>query len=502
MTAQQRLSRRTILAGTAASLAMPWPLRWAKAQPATLALNLPESAWKELAGKVSGGVIRPGDPRFLMLAKPENLRYFHPPGANGQPGEDSPSAVVRPRNAREVSNVIKWAQKTGCPIVPRSGGHSYAGCSTAPGLVVHSGAMRDVKLNRGSGLLETGGGVLNSDVFVALKNTERSIVHGRCGAVGLSAYLMGGGIGLAMREHGVGCDLAQSVELVLANGDIVRAGASGPDKDLFWAVRGGGGGNLAYATRWWLNSVPGPNVVAFAAKWETATPEIFTRLLRTLEKAPDQMGAQMALAITSPNGPWPNEIDLFGQFTGSMARFNEIMGTVLEHSINTIVELPYWDAQEFFEINAVPNYYQEISIFASEVTDRCVDESFAIARDFPGRGARGRLTFFLTGGKINTIKPDATAFVHRSSHWLINPILEWDEGFKVDDHLKWQRDALGRFAAILGDVQSYQNFPDPELADHEKAYWAGNLARLQHVKKRVDPKGVFTPPHNQGIPAF
>jgi len=53
---------------------------------------------------------------------------------------------------------------------------------------------------------------------------------------------------------------------------------------------------------------------------------------------------------------------------------------------------------------------------------------------------------------------------------------------------------------MLGQPGSYQNFPDPALDDHAKAYWGSNLSRLSQIKKKYDPNSVFTPPRNQGIP--
>jgi FAD binding domain/Berberine and berberine like len=503
MHAQPRLTRRAMLSGSVASLALPWVLQGARAAPAP---GISDAAWKKLAGKITGGVLWPNDPRFVALTRPENLRYYNPPATpDASPDPDAPFAVVRPHDAKEVADAILWAQDVGCPMVARSGGHSYAGCSTIRGLVIHLGNMRQVKYNPNSSLLEVGGGALNGDIFAALRPSKRAIVHGRCPAVGISAFLMGGGIGLAMREHGVGCDLVDSVELVLADGKKVRASASNEYKELFWAVRGGGGGNLGVATRWRLHTVPVDKFIAFTANWWSSgkKPEIFKRLVRALEAAPEQMGAQMSVFVTALNSPLPNRISLTGQFRGPLAKFQTILGSALAGAEQkAVLELPYWQAQEFFEIEAEPNRYQETSLFADELSDPLIEEAFSLSRTLPGTAATARLTFFLTGGRVNKIKPDATAFVHRSSQWLINPIVEqWPADYaKVDDDLKWQRKVLNRFAEILGGSSCYQNFSDPELDNHAEAYWGANLSLLSKVKAAFDPRSVFTPPRNQGIP--
>jgi FAD/FMN-containing dehydrogenase len=308
-----------------------------------------------------------------------------------------------------------------------------------------------------------------------------------------------------MREHGVGCDLVDSVELVLADGKKVRASASNEYKELFWAVRGGGGGNLGFATRWRLHTVPVDKFIAFTANWWSSDKkqEIFKRLVRALEAAPEQMGAQMSVFVTALNSPLPNRISLTGQFRGPLAKFQTILGSALAGAEQkAVLELPYWQAQEFFEIEAEPNRYQETSLFADELSDTLIEEAFSLSRTLPGTAATARLTFFLTGGRVNKIKPDATAVVHRSSQWLINPIVEqWPADYaKMDDDLKWQRKVLNRFAEILGGSSCYQNFSDPELDNHAEAYWGANLSLLSKVKAAFDPRSVFTPPRNQGIP--
>jgi FAD/FMN-containing dehydrogenase len=503
MAAGPRLSRRALLSGAAAGFALPWVRRGARAAPAP-ASAISDKAWRELGKKVTGGVMRPPDPRFLLLTTPENLRYYNPPATPDGPADpDAPFAVVRPRDAREVAAAILWAQENRCRMVPRSGGHSYAGCSTVPGLVIHAGAMRQVRYDPDTKLLEFGGGVLNGDVFDGLRHANHTIVHGRCRAVGLSSYLMGGGIGLAMREYGVGCDLVDSVELVLADGRIVRASAANAYKDLFWAVRGGGGGNLGFATRWWLRPVPADNLIAFAADWWPGpdTPGVFTRLVRALEASPEQMGAQMSITVTPLNQRESNQISLIGQFRGPRARFEAVLGKALADARRqTVVELPYWDAQEFAEIEATPNRYQETSLFAEELSDRVIRSALRLSRTLPRPGAEARLTFFLTGGRMNRVKSDATAFVHRSSRWLINTILGWKGGDDPADYLKWQRTVHDSLRRLLGGAGCYQNFPDPGLDDHAVAYWGADLARLSKVKAAYDPHGVFTPPRDQGIP--
>jgi FAD/FMN-containing dehydrogenase len=128
------------------------------------------------------------------------------------------------------------------------------------------------------------------------------------------------------RDYGLGCDQVDKVELVLANGQPRTVSASAPsqeDKDLFWAVCGGGG-NLGFVTKWWLRTQPADDVVAFRARWKPKLlgkeRDIFTSLVRALEKSSNRMGAQVSIFATTRSSGEPNQVTLTGQLRGNTHR--------------------------------------------------------------------------------------------------------------------------------------------------------------------------------------
>ena len=527
MQAKSQLSRRALLSGAAASFALPWVPRGSRALSSPI---VSDAAWRELDRNITGGVQRPGDPRFVPLTQPENLRYYNPPGLGGSPDPDAPFGVVRPHTAEEVAFAIKWARENNLPMVPRSGGHSYTGCSTVLGLVINSSAMQCVSVKHG--LIEAGGGALFGNLLDTLRHIKTdcntgcyTITHGRCRGVGLSAYLMGGGLSLDSPYAGMGCDRVEKVEIVLADGRCVIASDT-EHQDLFWAVRGGGGGNLGFATKWWLNPLAVQEVAAFYGIWrlgDNNSRSVFRSLVRAFEKAPDRMGAQIIVSTSSATfaGPLRYEIRLACLLHGSREEFDAILGPTLAEadraesneckfsncSSKVCLELPYWDAQEFFEIQAIPNRYQETSVFAPEVSDAFIDEMFDIWATWPASVAAARWSIYRLGGKVSTYAPDATAYVHRPYPWVISTDIDWN-GCRSDDkqcinnlqvNLDWQRKVQNTFSEKLGGHGSFYNFPDPGLAEPARAYWGKNLPRLLEVKRRYDPDSVFTPPRNQGI---
>jgi FAD/FMN-containing dehydrogenase len=530
MQTRPQLSRRALLSGSAASLALPSLARSARAQPAPTAS---EAAWRELESCIPHGVLRPNDPRFVGLTRPENLRYFNPPANPDEPPDpNAPLAVVLPRTPQQVACAIQWARQQGqqgWPLVPRSGGHSYAGCSTVPGLVINSSAMQRVTMDGDYVVAE--GGALFGNMLAALRNISAgsetgryTVTHGRCPGVGLSAFLMGGGCALDSPHVGMGCDRVEGVQMVLADGQVVTASQT-VRPELFWAVRGGGGGNLGFATKWWLRPIQVDKVTAFYGTWRLKdnAQHVFRILLRALDKAPDRMGAKMTVQTTysTAESPWPYQVMLSCQLHGSLAEFDTILGKAIADADlatwevckydrcqpKALLELPYWDAQEFFAEQPVPNRYQETSLFAREIPDTVIDELFRMWKTWPGKTwtdkvSAARWEVYRTGGKVNAVPADAMAFVHRTSQWIITTDIDWsgaDTPQAIATNLNWQRGVQNALSAMLGNMGSYYNFPDPGLENHATAYWGSNLAKLTAIKLQVDPNFVFTPPHNQWI---
>jgi FAD/FMN-containing dehydrogenase len=387
-------------------------------------------------------------------------------------------AVVRPASPGAIAKAVQWAGDRNIPLVARSGGHSYAGCSTIPGLIINTARLRHVAYDPPSNLLEIDGGALNGDIIKALR-CERpaafkdgmAIVHGRCSAVGVSAYLMGGGIGFDMRSFGAGCDRVESVDVALAGGNVVKASKE-ENSDLFWALCGGGGGNLGIATKWRLRPFPVNQAAAFVASWpagnDPLTRALFTRIVHDLQNSPPELGAQVTLGA-SKRKPWPTNIRLTGQFRGTWAEFNAKCPGLLHGARQPLayVEGAYWDIQEFLDNVVIPNRYLETSLFTGLLCDDAIDTLFTQFGTWPGTTSAARITFFRTGGKMNTRAPDATAFVHRQSEWLADTSIDWDERDKIDDvcnGLQWQRDVHAVLDQAFAGQGSYQNFPDPGLA--------------------------------------
>jgi FAD/FMN-containing dehydrogenase len=449
-----------------------------------------------LARKLSGPLLRPRDPGFAAIALPNNLRY----------AKVLPGGIARCRSAEDVAESILWCRRYGVPLIARSGGHSYAGYSTTTGLMIDLSLINQIQFDSTTGVVTVGGGARNGDIYTALPPLNVAITHGRCPTVGVAGFLLGGGIGFNMRAHGLGSDQMVASEIVTASGDI-RTLDQNDNEALFWACRGGGGGNFGINTSFSMQTFPVGNLTVFKLSWNSSTEDVYAALLAALGAGPPELGTRLAVNAVTPQQFAAGQdvtIALLGQLVGSPADLANILAPVYNVSPPTtsdIEELGYWSAQTgFLAEPGPPNYYQERSRFlADPIGGDAIANIFKFSRQWPGTSGGAHFVLFQTGDQVNAIAPDATAFVHRGSDWLMTLNLGWgatDHPTTVHRNRIWQNQF---FDAMLpfGLPESYQNFSDPSLIDWPQAYYGNNLERLRQIKDEVDPHRVFR--FHQGI---
>ncbi|MGQ9367010.1 FAD-binding oxidoreductase [Azospirillum sp. ST 5-10] len=492
-------SRRTFLVGagrfaaaSALTSALPWP-----AAGEAVSRPMEASALKDLAGAVQGGVVLPDDPFFADYARPNNLRFG-----------TLPTAIARCASERDVQACIAWVRKHGAKFAVRSGGHNYAGFSTTPGLLIDMTPMSSVALlPGGDGLVRVGGGVVNSMVYQALERLNRTITHGRCDTVGAAGFLLGGGIGFNMRWLGMASDLLHATSIVTADGvlhaDIQDGGA---DRDLFWACRGGAGGNFGINTSFTLRTVPVDTVTFFDVTWTADVEEVLHTLLTRLAEAPPEFGSK--ISATRPplgSGSQAITVSILGQLHKCDTTVEAILGPVLEKASKTTItkDVPYWPAQDLLSEFTYPYFYQEKSSYmkAADITPDAVAAMVRLARLMPGTCMANSFKFFQVGGKVNAMPADATAYVHRGYDWLFSSEVNWwdrkDPKTLVDDNLAWQEQFYAAVNEATKATGAFQNFPDPSLKDWSTAYYGSNYSRLRQVKTAYDRTDLFT--YRQGI---
>jgi FAD/FMN-containing dehydrogenase len=429
---------------------------------------------------VRGPVITPGqalyDPARLVF----DANYDHV----------RPLAIVRPLDAADVSQVVRWAQKTGVHIVARSGGHSYGGYSTTPGVVVDLSRLAGVRLVSGRAVV--GSGARLGVIYDALGRHGLAIPAGTCPSVGIGGHALGGGYGLASRAWGLASDNLVSIQIVTADGKVLVADKT-KHADLFWACRGGGGGNFGIVTQLVFRTHSVSTGSYFIATWPWAQVEqVLASFLRWAPAAPDALGSLCRLS-TGPSGP---TVQVFGQFLGPESGLKTALASLHPPAQQLAIGAASW-------LNLVRRWAGclDHSLPGCAVA---APQGFVGASDYIGRrpsaaelrlfrtvierrgGAGGAMLIDAYGGALNRIEPAATAFVHR--HELAS--IQYYAGGQQASARRWV-DASRATLAPATSGAAYVNYIDPQLRNWQHAYYGSNLARLQRVKRAYDPQNLF-----------
>ncbi|MBA2505653.1 MAG: FAD-dependent oxidoreductase [Thermoleophilaceae bacterium] len=184
----------------------------------------------ELDAALRGTVMRPGDPGYGAAALAWNARF-----------DDAQPTLVRVVDSGDVQTVVDFARDNALPLRARSGGHSFAGYPTGDCLVVDLGALISVEVDPGGVQATLGAGCTNLPTYRALWPHRMAVCAGVCPTVGITGLTCGGGLGMFSRRHGLTSDTLVEAEIVTADGRLLHA-SENENADLFWALRGGGGG--------------------------------------------------------------------------------------------------------------------------------------------------------------------------------------------------------------------------------------------------------------------
>jgi FAD/FMN-containing dehydrogenase len=256
-----------------------------------MTISLDTSRAENLRGLCGGDVHLPGDPGYDAARTPWNVAI-----------RQTPAAVAIPRDASDVSAVVRAAASAGLRIAPQSTGHN-AGPLAAHGLddvvIVRTSALDVVQVDTARNVIRVGGGTLWEPAVDAAAAARRAVLHGSSPDVGIAGYSLGGGIGWFARKLGLATNSLTAVELVIGDGTHVRADAT-TNPELFWAVRGGGGSfgvvtalefrmypiETAYAGMLVWDQAQAEKVVRTWTQWAPEAPDEVTTALRLLNLPP------------------------------------------------------------------------------------------------------------------------------------------------------------------------------------------------------------------------
>jgi hypothetical protein len=474
----EQLTRRQLLArGTALALGtVPFADALAAAAP-------PSGIFRELDRQLRGDVLQRGAAGYNAARVVYDTRF----------DGIKPQAIAFCESLADVQKTVRWARKHHIHIVPRSGGHSYGGYSTTSGVIVDVSRLHAVSL-AANGRAASGAGAHLLDVYTTLANRGRMIPGGTCPTVGIAGLTQGGGIGLSGRRFGLTCDHLLEATVVLADGRAVVANAHS-HPDLYWALRGGGGGNFGIVTRFVFRTHPVGGVSTYSLEWPWSDAKQVVQAWQAFAPhAPD--GLSCVLNVNAAAGGASAHITSAGQFFGSEQALRSLLAPLVSAGTPTrftTTTRTFLEAVHYWAGGGTgrATFAAKSSISTAPLSSAGIDALLHQIDDKRTSGTgSGVVLLDSWGGAIDRVPKAATAFVHRGALFSMQYLAYWDAGAAGAPNLAWLRRC---YAALRPHVSpfAYQNYIDPELPNWQHAYYGSNLTRLRQVKRKYDPRSVF-----------
>ncbi|WP_424536967.1 FAD-binding oxidoreductase [Sphaerisporangium viridialbum] len=449
------------------------------------------SDWTSLGRGLAGRLIRPGDAAY------DAARRLYNPSFDGI----RPAAVAYCANPSDVAECLAFARRLRVPVTSRSGGHSYAGWSSGTGLVVDVSRMNGVRATSGRAVV--GAGAQLVDVYDRLASHGVSIPGGSCPTVGIAGLTLGGGIGVVARKYGLTCDALESLQIVTADGRVLTCDAD-HEPELYWASRGGGGGNFGVAVSFTFRTHATRDVTLFFLHWPWS-------------RARKAVAAWQAWAPHEPDAMWSNlhltqdpalDLQIGGLYLGSRAdcerRLEPLIAKIgAQPSTRYVTQTSYRNAMMIeagCSTRTVSQCHRPGSLPGQTADGRFPRDAFSAKSHMAyrplsasgigalveqtARPGRHAVLLDALGGAVGRVRPGATAFPHRTALFSVQYYAH------MAGAATWLRGAHAAMAPHFGD-HAYVNYIDPALPAWRQAYYGANAGRLAKVKAAYDPGRLF-----------
>jgi FAD/FMN-containing dehydrogenase len=447
---------------------------------------------ESLRGLCGGSVQLPGDPAYDMARSPWNLQMH-----------DYPAAVAYPAFPDEVAEVLRAAAAAGLRVAAQGTGHGAPPLEGRLGdaVLLRTSAMTELEIDADRRTVRAGAGVLWGDLADAAGRHGLASRHPSSPDVGVVGYSMGGGIGWYARKLGLQCNAITAVELVLADGTLVRA-TDDRDAELFWALRGGAT-PLGVVTALEFELFPLETVVAGALAWDwTAVERVLPAWVAWCADAPEEATSAFRLLDVPSVEPIPAELHgrqiamIDGAVLGDDAFAAEVLAPLraLAPEFDTIARVPAASLVRLHLDPEGPTPAYASSTLVSGLPDAAL--AGILGAVGPGSGTRlAAAELRQLGGAVSRPAPDGGALSFLDGRFLA---LGLGLGGGDDDDWARQREDAARFlAAVEPWATGRQYLPMlDDRADTRKVFPPGVHARLSAVRRAADPGNLFLAPHH------
>jgi FAD/FMN-containing dehydrogenase len=441
-------------------------------------LTLPGSSVEELAARLAGDLLLPGNADYERARRIWNGMF-----------DKRPALIARCTGASDVIQAVNFARAHGLLTAVRGGGHSLSGKSTCNGGIMidlepMQGVRVDTKARRA--YLESGSRLRQLD-----RETQAfglATPAGTVGDTGAAGLTLGGGMGRLGRRFGLTCDNLVGADVVTAAGTMVHASES-ENADLLWGLRGGGG-NFGVVTGFEYRLHPvDPIVLAGEVAWPIdQARDVLRYVVESAETRPDELSLSAGLVWTPDGKPL---VSVEACWSADHAAGEKALaplralGKPLDDSIGP---MPYVALQSAADagLPAGRNYYTK-SGFLPDLDESGIDVLLATFLE-----AKTKFILFVDtfGGAYGRVPVEATAFPNRREKFFALMIAQWTGTEESDRHLAELRASWNPIQGLVRGF--YTNLADPDASARAiNDNYGPNLARLVSLKAKYDPMNLF-----------
>ncbi|MGH2577517.1 MAG: FAD-binding oxidoreductase, partial [Actinomycetota bacterium] len=447
-----------------------------------------QEALEQLAGRFRGELITPRDRAFDDQRKIWNGSI-----------DRRPALIARCAGVADVIAAVQFARKQGLLVALRSGGHSYPGLSVCDaGIVIDLGQMKGIRVDPEARTVRAQAGVLLGEMDRETQAFGHAVPAGIVTHTGLAGLTLGGGVGWLQRKHGLTIDQLLSVDVVTAEGELVRASEE-ENADLFWGLRGGGG-NFGIVTEFEFRLNPvGPMVLAGPVIWPMEdSPQVLRFYREWIQEVPEELTTIVTFRRVLPVPSVPEE--LHGRhvvivgccYAGPVEEGERVLKPLWDFGsllVDGCAPMPYVAHQAMLDPGFPHGWWYYIRScnlagLNDEVVDTMADHGLRIASPVTA------FSIFHLGGAVARVGEDEAAFTGRDAGHVLNIIGITRTGDGFDPEREWAR---GLWSALEPHHQNvYVNFLMEEGDERiRQAYGATKYDRLKALKRKYDPDNFF-----------
>jgi FAD/FMN-containing dehydrogenase len=442
----------------------------------------------------AGDVIDPDDPIYDDARQVWNSRY----------GDRRPAVLVRPVSTDDVAAAVRFGREHDLEIAIRSGAHSNSGhSSTDGGIVIDMSRLRGVTVDPEARTARAIGGALLGELDIAAQAHGLVCPVGVIGHTGVAGLTLGAGIGRLQRNFGLTIDNLLAVELVTADGRLVRASAT-EEPDLFWGVRGAGA-NFGVVTAFELGLHPFGGVLHRGTMLWPATQaqEVWALVRDWAPTMPDTISLSVAVGRAVPEEDYPASVAggpvvMVGyNHSGEADAVARDVAPLHAGPAPAFVSEkghPYLEVQTAHDLAMGWGHRSIIeSAYADDLRPATIDALVELVSRAPD-GASFSVT--VQGGAIGRVADDAMAYTGRTARFDLSADADWDVPSQDELNIGWVREAM----SIVGPERTlgrYLNGMSASGPDQTREiYGDAKLPRLRALKRAWDPDNVFHLNHN------